>query len=125
MKKYLIILSALIFMFSACSTDPSIVGKWIVTSDDRGSDYVNHNVTYTFQADHNGLVEAQFPNDSTYMMELEWNLTNDTLIISNADTELPTMPQIAIVKKITKQEMTWGIINWGSGNIIQTELKRI
>ena len=125
MKRILLALCAMALLFTACHDDPSIVGKWQVTSDEQGNDYVNNIVTYTFQEDHTGLIMAQFPSDSTYRMELTWEMSHDTLIIGEANAEYETMPMMAIVRKITEQAMTWGVFNWGLGEVIQTELKRI
>lgn len=125
MKRLLRILCAMALLFTACHDDPSIVGKWQVTSDEQGNDYVNNIVTYTFQEDHTGLFMAQYPNDSTNRIELNWEMMHDTLVISEAHLEYPVMPMMALVRKLTEQEMTWGVFHWGTGEVVQTELKRI
>ena len=118
-------LCAVVLLFTACHEDPSIVGKWRVTSDEQGNDYVNNIVTYTFQEDHTGLFMALLSDDSIYREELRWEMSHDTLIIGAANTEYPTMPMIALVRKLTEQEMTWGVLHWGTGEVVETELRRI
>ena len=118
-------LCAVVLLFTACHEDPSIVGTWQVTSYGPGYEYISDTMTYSFQENHTGLFMALLSDDSIYREELRWEMSHDTLIIGAANTEYPTMPMIALVRKLTEQEMTWGVLHWGIGEVVQTELKRI